>query len=665
MDRRTIIIGIAVLALIIIVWYFMFRKRDESETIPTIIPGDVVQTQYPVNEPKIETYIVEYADPSPSATDNISDVNLSKKINFEVKWENGHGFNNVKGMKLEHRLKSSADDTNSVLIESVDLPIDSFGVNKIQNLTKKLEGTNRTKSIVGINYFEILYTTQPSGTSPDRVWKTLNTSGKSFSPITITRKDLLVALELVDIATYTFTPVLSTINSITFTNLVQGNFISLKNSAGIFLNGFLGKATEGIYFIKGVESNSVQMTIGDGSIKKLIQINDDGSIGTAPIPDSLSIDHDVKLIQNTIDGTKYYSILKTSGIADTFMVYSGGKFVFKDIKLIDDTDEYNTIFLNFSEDSSTIGFYCKESVSCITNKSQATCNGTTIGRGNKCISYSIGKPSGTSGDGYKLCTTQQKTNIPSGSNTPGEFSETCPAPCIWELNSTFTRSCPPSNYCKMPGDPNESVKEYNNTTYPALHGGGCDPKPTNLTSTCNYTGNCGECLYSETKERCATTNDELTKHGRAKYVRYTKLTPETAGKRCIIPSSDKPSAWLPANASECATDRAQCSISSTVSKCDPNTKDGLYDRTTYTVSNPHNRPANNSNCTAPWPNPSDVYNPKCRKGSCRGLYNNIWYNACTANGVTEDYCKTGKAPFTYNGKSYELDRATSCVWNAY
>jgi hypothetical protein len=589
MDRRTIIIGFVVLIALVILLLLFFRdgEKDTPILFPTIIPGDIIQTQYPFRDSTVETYKIEYA----TEVDETSDINLSKKIDFTVKWDNGFGFEDVTAMKLQHLVVKDGTTTE---VSNLNLDTAIYAVDHGLNNSNILPGNTRTVSIVGTNKFRLLYSTDTGGT---KSYKPLQTVGAAtFSDIEITSDQLLVSLDLVDKATYIFTPSLKNIKPPTWVTSVNGKFITLYNSSGIFLNALLGNASQGIFFIKGTANNTFQMVIGEKNSKKqLIQVNSDGTLGKVDIPANLTSTNDVKIIEyDTAAGVdkKFSIMLANTAKPDNLLIYNN-EFKFDDIKTIDDSIIFNSIYLRLSDNNAGVGMYCKETVSCLKNGSAGCGNGVNIGRGQKCTDYRIGDPGG----GYTLCSSAQTTSIPGGSSS-GQFVSPCPVDAVYTKNNFFDVSCPPSNTCKLPNDPENSVRSWKKSLE-EKNGGSAGSAPPAEETPCSYNGNCGWCEYSTNPGRCASTYAELKSHGRARYTTYTNYTAATKGVKCKTPTTPAPPpTWVPTDAGTCARDKDQCTLNSTTTPCSG--PSNLYNVTTYGApSNPHNRPASDSNCTAP------------------------------------------------------------------
>jgi len=591
MDRRTIIFGIVALIALVILLLLFFRDGEKNTPIlfPTIIPGDIIQTQYPFEESTVETYKIEYA----AGDKDTSDINLSKKIDFTVNWDNGFGFEDVTAMKLQHLV---VKDSTTTEVSNLNLDTDTYAVDHGQNNSNVLRGSTRTVSILGTNKFTLLYSTDTGGTKSYKPLQTV--AAATFSDIEITSDQLLVSLDLVDRATYIFTPGLKNIQPPSWTTSVEGKFITLYANSGTFLNALLdnASASQGIFFIRGTVANTFQMTIGEKTgVKKLIQVNSDGRVATVPMPSALSAASDVKIIEYdaTAGEDKKFSImLANTTKPDNLLVYQND-FKFADIKQIDDIDTFNSIYLRLSDSNADVGMYCKETVSCLKGGSaSARCGGVNIGRGQKCTAYSIGDP----GKGYTLCSSAQTTSIPSQS-PDGQFVSPCAVDAEYRKKTVFDTSCAPSNTCKLPGDPVNSVRSWEKSLN-EKNGGNAGTLPAAVVTMCSYTGDCGECGYKTVPGKCATTDAELKAYGRAKYFTYPKFTTESKGTKCITPTATKGSAWIPTDAGTCTNDRALCALNSSVARCSGTS--GLYDVTTYnSPSNPHGRPAGDSNCTAP------------------------------------------------------------------
>ena len=171
-----------------------------------------------------------------------------------------------------------------------------------------------------------------------------------FTSIIITPEQLSLSLDMIESATYIFTPSLKTINTPTWTTSIKGRFITLYNS-DVFLNRSLGNDTNGIYFIKGTADETIQMTIGDFDRKLLIKVDDAGNISVQSTGiGNLSSQDDMKLLEyeTTAGEDKKFSIM-LAGKANHFLVYDGRSFVFKDITSIDTEDVYNSIYLKLAD----------------------------------------------------------------------------------------------------------------------------------------------------------------------------------------------------------------------------------------------------------------------------------------------------------------------------
>jgi len=591
MDRRTIIFGIVALIALVILLLLFFRDGEKNTPIlfPTIIPGDIIQTQYPFEESTVETYKIEYA----AGDKDTSSINLSKKIDFTVNWDNGFGFEDVTAMKLQHLV---VKDSTTTEVSNLNLDTDTYAVDHGQNNSNVLRGSTRTVSILGTNKFTLLYSTDTGGTKSYKPLQTV--AAATFSDIEITSDQLLVSLDLVDRATYIFTPGLKNIQPPSWTTSVEGKFITLYANSGTFLNALLdnASASQGIFFIRGTVANTFQMTIGEKTgVKKLIQVNSDGRVATVPMPSALSAASDVKIIEYdaTAGEDKKFSImLANTTKPDNLLVYQND-FKFADIKQIDDIDTFNSIYLRLSDSNADVGMYCKETVSCLKGGSaSAGCGGVNIGRGQKCTAYSIGDP----GKGYTLCSSAQTKSIPSQSPA-GQFVSPCAVDAEYRKKTVFDTSCAPSNTCKLPGDPVNSVRSWEKSLN-EKNGGNAGTLPAAVVTMCSYTGDCGECGYKTVPGKCATTDAELKAYGRAKYFTYPKFTTESKGTKCITPTATKGSAWIPTDAGTCSNDRALCQR---VEASAPGTNapqkciDGKLNKW-ENVNNPHGRDVNDSNC---------------------------------------------------------------------
>ena len=592
MDRRTIIIGVVALIALIILLLIFFRdgEKDTSILFPTIIPGDITQTQYPFNESTVETYTIEYAAED---ADPISAAALSKKIDFTVTWDNGFGFDNVTAMKMQHLVINGA---NTVEVSNLNLDVAVYGVARKLNNSNILPGVTRTSSILGTNKFNLLYSTD-SGTSK-KYTQIQSVGTTNFSDVVITFDQLLLSLDLIKRASYIFTPTLKNIQLPSWVSSVTGKFITVYDSPGIFFNLSFGNSTDGIYFIKGTAPDTVQMTIGsDKGIKQLIAVNTDGTLGKITIQTTLQAKDNVKIIQHTTsagEDSKFSILLADTTLPNHFLTRElTGKFKFSDITKITDDDVYKSIYLKLSDSSADIGMYCKETVSCLTG-GVGSCGSVTIGRGQKCIAYSVGDPGG----GYTPCSDAQTALVPTGSSK-GAYATNCPVNAIYELKNTLDTSCPTDTSCKLPTDPEMSVRSYR-LAEPALHGPSPGSAPPAETTPCTYNRNCGDCGYNPTPGRCASSVSELLTHGKSIWTTYPRLTAATAGVKCITPPSDGPAKWEPAPVGSSCPDKAQCTLNSTTTKCSG--VDNLYDVTSYTApTNIHSRPAEDNNCTAPGP----------------------------------------------------------------
>ena len=237
----------------------------------------------------------------------------------------------------------------------------------------------------------------------------------NFSEVEITFDQLLLSLDLIKRTNYIFTPTLKDIQMPSWVSSVTGKFITVYDSPGNFLNLSFGNSTDGIYFIKGTVSDTVQMTIGtDKGTKQLIAVNEDGTLGKVTIPATLQAKDDVKIIQHSTDASedsKFSIILADTTRPDHFLTREqSGKFKFSDITKITNDEVYTSIYLKLSDSSTGIGMYCKETVNCLTTGS-GSCGIVTIGRGQKCIAYRVGDPGG----GYTPCTAEQSALVPTDS----------------------------------------------------------------------------------------------------------------------------------------------------------------------------------------------------------------------------------------------------------
>jgi len=145
-----------VVVIVALVIYFNTRPEEEEEkpetldgpTLPGISDLTVSRTDSPDSDSEtytIEPYTIEYAE-----GDN--EKALSKNITFTLKWKNNDGFDDVKGIKIEHYIDTATDGSLAIqrTIEDNSITLRSNFTNVSYSITGDGE-----YSFVGKNRFKI------------------------------------------------------------------------------------------------------------------------------------------------------------------------------------------------------------------------------------------------------------------------------------------------------------------------------------------------------------------------------------------------------------------------------------------------------------------------------------------------------------------------------
>lgn len=275
MDRRTIIFGVAVLALIIIVWYFMFRK---PEVKPTVTPEiTFLESSYTIVPDNVETYVIE----------NYTDVELSGYVEVTIKWKNYHGFESVKKLKISRLVDGVVKEFfTSVKSTETDTDIKSwfedFGDQKTHSykFTNK-DSSNNAYNALGKNTFKLEYNTKDDDTS----WQEI-TAMNSVS-FDLNADEIQMAINTSKIQTIVLTPNINLPpNSIekTFTN-EPIYFYTTYDGRSYSLNTLLiaDQTTGFSLFLDGTDTTRKTYVLKKDGDDGILQTNLETFGGTSPL----------------------------------------------------------------------------------------------------------------------------------------------------------------------------------------------------------------------------------------------------------------------------------------------------------------------------------------------------------------------------------------------
>lgn len=601
MDRRTIIIGVAILILIIILGYFLFYRTEQPITNglePSIIPISVSQTIVPMND-NIEGYrMTEYYE---------SDE-LSKSISFTVSWKNSFGFNDVTGVKLVHYVTKDGSKNE---IQDKIFADGNYILSTKAGLTHTFAGTELPAdiSVEGDNTFEILYTTAVKDATGDipstATWDPITTPASiTFPRVTITNKDLRIALSLLETVEYTFRPNIESFKDLEITyatgtkywiysdNMTAGNEYTIPYTIDTLYGDrpiIFTPSGSGVDYGTSTALNMyILMTDGE---KKLIKEESDGQLSAGTSTDGITQRSDFFITNKKttgviVDGVFHVIKAKVDGTVDRFLFFEGGKYKFKDINDVVSESVYETMALRLN--TTPVGTIdCIQNITTgtvhTTNDNGPSCGSDTLRRGERCISWTTTrKPSG----GGTACTLA----ILDGVSFKTEMTD---LPCLYEPRVSGA-SC---KTCKNSINPTSETINYV-TTSPATGNGSCN-KPASYPNPCP-TSDCPSCggnwstLKNDTTEKsrsdgCSTdlTNypNKLVQKFYSNPENDTCKTDSRHGEVQRVPSPSCP------GRDECTRKLENAPGTSSSTKCDT----GKFYKW-YAPNNPHNRPAEDSNC---------------------------------------------------------------------
>ena len=661
MDRRTIIFGIAVLALIIIVWYFMFRKRGEPDTgdLPIITIGNVSQSIRSADQGgDTEGYRIEY----------YTDAELSAYIDFTVEWTNGFGFQNVTHLKVIHKvdgkeLRSKLFNSGAQIKNFTGVHQVKFEGDDLATDTSVPSSMDTKRNVKGTNTFEIQISTDGGSnySKPRTVPSEVN-----FPSITINEKELNIPLELAKgrSVNYTFEPVLDSddINIVTaFLN--EKYFIHPRTEKKSIQSSLkIGDQVQRYTPIVISKSDTVPPAVAGGTAPpppvnlylrredqmtktitlNILYVDSDGRLQVAIQGSTVPTDgnKDFYIIVSTLtdDGNTYYHI-KEYGKTNNFLVLNkisnsdDYNFMSEDITRISSEDKYRTIEFDFAKSSDGLDVDCvqesKTIISCQTLASPTEQCGEgeerkTLSRGEKCVRITH--------------TTKRSGSGTACPNPEGEFIQTCPVNCVYKDSDTArdNKKCNPT--CKRSTDPSSISFQYVLDLL-ALNGGSCPTAPSDRTQSCP-SNVCPACLWEKDPTNPGQCSTDLVNHPRSR--RFNRRMIDTGA---CEPSTDPGDLYEPDNS---CPDKAPCErrIEKTgvcIANPLPFGKNYVERTKSVLVKNEHARPSSEPTCVTNDINLFDM-SPKCTRGNCKAGSLNApatAKNQCIEDDITEEQCLTG------------------------
>ena len=355
---RTIIIRFAIIILIIVIGYFMFRKVEEPETSSIIIPNIVYNDSRMDIKPSldfiVEEYRIEYAA-------LYTDVELSQLVSFTILWSNKGGFDNVDKIKVERFVGDSKSAVQTIPISrynsdsTISQENAKYFTNFQDNLSVDFEGADVTSSVIGSNTFKITYMLKKDNPTDDDNYLSMNTTNE-LQPQNVSREDIMLAVETDKFKSVIFSPRIDVLSGgdITriFTNDEGYYFIpkQVKSPPEYSVNSLIyGEIGRPIYIIIGTTTGGGVRLMRDDN--EYISVNTDGSVITVT---DISNAEEFQIISNDNDSIIFGNFKADGSTINKVLVVElenqSNRLKYINFDDIDDEDVYNSMFMTYGNE---------------------------------------------------------------------------------------------------------------------------------------------------------------------------------------------------------------------------------------------------------------------------------------------------------------------------
>lgn len=519
MDRRTIIIGVAILVLIIILGYFMMKK-PVNETTGIYAPEiTFTKSSYTINPSKVETYVIE----------DYTVQELSSYVDVSVNWRNQRGFENVTDIKVERYVTPPGGTPSKKPVETITKTRpagssdDYYGW--FQNFSKTdntCTFTNEVSSVkynaIGKNTFKFYY--KRTG---ETEYSEISTGFTDLS-VTLNVDEIQLAVDEGITKTVIFVPnVINVTKSTEFSN-EPVYFSSTYGSDNVSLNAIInGQVNSGFDILLSSDATTTTSTSTEADADTVVLrkqgtqdfVQPNLSLGPRGTAIKLSIIEysEKEVILGQLDAvgeiTKVIVYGPTSSTTESFKLV--------DFNTINNEKEYNSMRFTFSITVPDISADCKLTLNidygCNTGRNSIDSGDVTHDRGQHVKRYTVqSKAFGETGK----CVTPDGINVKDSNASWREENEyiytfkDCPVPKTWYLKSDVPAKCASKlgNYYYEPAESaNKFLDESEAYDFKTnLHGGSAPPGPGHFnctviippaTNPCPAPGrNPGACVYS-------------------------------------------------------------------------------------------------------------------------------------------------------------------------